>query len=154
MDGKRTSKNSPLCSTGHWPFGAAALLSLHLFTGSLPAGNRVLLTMCDPWKTSCVCLTIEEGRVGVRNPHWGWGLDTPAHLFAILLWPLVTCPTLCKSEEKAWQSEIVLTPEKMISSLISKITVAPFLKETGQNSWASESFFMLFRIRPVNNVFS
>ena len=108
----RTSGNSPLCPTGHRPFGAAALLSLHCFTGSPQAGHRVPLTMCDPWMTSCVCLTIEEGRVGVRNPHWGWGLDTPAHLFAILLWPLVTCPTLCKSEEKAWQSEIVLTPEK------------------------------------------
>ena len=48
----RTSRNSPLCSTGHRPFGAAALLSLHLFTGSLPAGHRVPLTMCDPWMTS------------------------------------------------------------------------------------------------------
>ena len=28
----RTSGNSPLCPTGHRPFGAAALLSLHYFT--------------------------------------------------------------------------------------------------------------------------
>merc|ERR1711911_327086 len=48
----RTYGNSPLCSTGHRPFGAAALLSLHFFTGSLPAGHRVPLTMCDPWMTS------------------------------------------------------------------------------------------------------
>ena len=54
----RTYGNSPLCSTGHRPFGAAALLSLHFFTGSLPAGHRVPLTMCDPWMTCllyCPC---------------------------------------------------------------------------------------------------
>ena len=28
----RTYGNSPLCSTGHQPFGAAALLSLHFFS--------------------------------------------------------------------------------------------------------------------------
>ena len=33
----------------HRPFGAAALLSLHIFTGSLSARHRVPLTMCDPW---------------------------------------------------------------------------------------------------------
>ena len=27
----RTNGNSPLCPTGHWPFGAAALLSLYFF---------------------------------------------------------------------------------------------------------------------------
>ena len=48
----RTYGNSPLCLTGHWSFEAAALLSLHFFTGSLPAGYRVPLTMCDPWMTS------------------------------------------------------------------------------------------------------
>ena len=48
----RTYGNSPLCSTGHRPFGAAALLSLHFFTGSLPAGHQVPLTMSDPWMTS------------------------------------------------------------------------------------------------------
>ena len=52
MSPLRTSGNSPLCPTGHRPFGAAALLSLHFFTGSLPAGHRVPLTMCDPWMTS------------------------------------------------------------------------------------------------------
>ena len=39
------------CPTGHRPFGAAALLSLHFFTGSLPAGHPVPMTMCDPWMT-------------------------------------------------------------------------------------------------------
>ena len=48
----RTCGNSHLCPTRHWPFKAAALLSLHIFTGSLPAGHRVPLTMCDPWMTS------------------------------------------------------------------------------------------------------
>ena len=55
----RTSENSPLCSTGYWPFEAAALLSLHFFTGSLPPGHWLLLTMCDPWiplMTSCMCI--------------------------------------------------------------------------------------------------
>ena len=33
----RTSGNSPLCPTGHRPFGAAALLSFHFFTRSLQA---------------------------------------------------------------------------------------------------------------------
>ena len=42
---------SLLCSTGHRPFGVAALLSLHLFTGSLPAVHRGPLTMCDSWMT-------------------------------------------------------------------------------------------------------
>ena len=41
----------PQCPTGHRPFGAAALLSLHFFTGSLPAGHWVPLTMSDPWMT-------------------------------------------------------------------------------------------------------
>ena len=48
----RTYGNSPLCSTGHRPFGAAALLSLHFYSWSLLAGHRVPLTMCDPWMTS------------------------------------------------------------------------------------------------------
>ena len=47
-----TYGNSPLCPTGHWPFGAAALLSIHFFSWSLQAGHRVPLTMCDPWMTS------------------------------------------------------------------------------------------------------
>ena len=34
------------------PFGAAALLSNHFITGSLPAGHRVPLTKCDPLMTS------------------------------------------------------------------------------------------------------
>ena len=57
----RTYGNSPLCPTGHRPFGAAALLSLQYFTWSLQAGYRVPLTMCDPWMTSfclCVCLPV------------------------------------------------------------------------------------------------
>ena len=73
----RTSGNSPLCPTGHRPFGAAALLSLHFFSWSLQAwlhffswslqaGHRVPLTMCDPWMTSCVCLCVWDG---------GWGVD-------------------------------------------------------------------------------
>ena len=45
----RTHGNSPLCPTGHWPFGAAALLSLLFFSLPLQAGHRVPLTMCDPW---------------------------------------------------------------------------------------------------------
>ena len=48
----RTYGNSPLCPTGHRPFGAAALLSLHCYTRSHQAGHRVALTMCDPWMTS------------------------------------------------------------------------------------------------------
>ena len=48
----RTYGNSPLCPTGHRPFEAAALLSLHYFTELPPAGHRVPLTMCDPWMTS------------------------------------------------------------------------------------------------------
>ena len=48
-DGQTDVLKFPLCSTGHRPFGAAALLSLHFFTGLLPAGHRVPLTMCDPW---------------------------------------------------------------------------------------------------------
>ena len=47
-----TSGNSPLCPSGHWPFGAAALLSLHFCSLSLQAGHRVPLTMCNPWMTS------------------------------------------------------------------------------------------------------
>ena len=39
------------CRTGHRPFGAAALFSLHLFSWSLQAGQRVPLTMCIPWMT-------------------------------------------------------------------------------------------------------
>ena len=49
-----TSGNSPLCLTGHRPFGAAALLTLHFFSLSLQAGHRVPLTMCDPWMTSLI----------------------------------------------------------------------------------------------------
>ena len=48
----RTSGNSPLCSTGHRLFGAAALLSLHFFSWSLQAVHRVPLSMCNPWMTS------------------------------------------------------------------------------------------------------
>ena len=33
-------------------FRAAALLSLQFFSLSLQAGDRVPLTMCDPWMTS------------------------------------------------------------------------------------------------------
>ena len=40
----RTYGNSPLCPTGHWPFGAAALLSLHILSWSLQAGHRVPLS--------------------------------------------------------------------------------------------------------------
>ena len=36
---------------GCQPFGATALLSLHLLTWLLWAGHRVPLTMCDPWMT-------------------------------------------------------------------------------------------------------
>ena len=52
----RTSGNSPLCPTGHRPFGAAAVLSFHYLTWSLWAGHRVPLTMCDPWMTSLLVL--------------------------------------------------------------------------------------------------
>ena len=45
--------------TGHRPFGAAALLSLYIFTGSLPAGHRVPLTMCNPWMTSYYRFIVE-----------------------------------------------------------------------------------------------
>ena len=49
------SGNYPLCSKGHQPLEAAALVSLH-FTGSLPAGHRIPLTMSDPWKTCSLFL--------------------------------------------------------------------------------------------------
>ena len=79
----RTSGNSPLYSTGHWPFNAAALLSLHFFTGSLPAGHRVPLTMCDPWMTSLgVC--VRERWMGFECPCPPVRNDivTPRHLFS------------------------------------------------------------------------
>ena len=49
----RTFGNSPLCCTGHPPFGATALLSGHFYSWSLQAGHWVPLTMCDPWTTYC-----------------------------------------------------------------------------------------------------
>ena len=42
--------------------GAAALLSLHFFTGSLPGGHRVPLTMSDPW------MTTDESEIQEVNP--------------------------------------------------------------------------------------
>ena len=63
----RTSGNSPLCPTGHRPFGAAALLSLHDFTWSPQAGHRVPLTMCDPWMTSLSCICFKTAVVGSKG---------------------------------------------------------------------------------------
>ena len=63
----RTSGNSPLCPTGHRPFGAAALLSLHYFTWSLQAGQRVPLTMCDPWMTSYTFLNPASSHLPLPN---------------------------------------------------------------------------------------
>ena len=37
---------------GHWPFGAAALLSLDFFSWLLQAGHRAPLTLCDPMMTT------------------------------------------------------------------------------------------------------
>ena len=47
-------------------------------------------------------------------------------------------------EDKARQSRIGQTPEKVIYPVLSDITVAPFLKETGQNSWDSEKNLCFF----------
>ena len=45
----------------------------------------------------------------------------------------------------AQRNEIGQTPEKnTIFTVLWEITVAPFLKETGQNSWDSERFFYAF----------
>ena len=63
----RTSGNSPLCPTGHRPFGAAALLSLHYFTWPLGAGHCVSLTMYDPWTT---CFAYMQ--MCARNVNKGW----------------------------------------------------------------------------------
>ena len=85
-------------------FGAAALLSLHFFTGSLPAGHWVPLTMCDPWMTSCVCLSVGW------ELRCKWGLDAPTHRSATILWPRVTCliPFICS---QSFISEVIFNQD-------------------------------------------
>ena len=70
----RTYGNSPLCPTGHRPFGAAALLSLHFFSWSRQAGHRVPLTMCYPWMThwaycSCPNALVTFSSTAPAHPH-------------------------------------------------------------------------------------
>ena len=73
----RMSGNSPLCPTGHRPFGAAALLSLHYITLSLQAGHRVPLTMCDLWMTCLEHFRCEEGSKGGNARFHTFQLDHP-----------------------------------------------------------------------------
>ena len=54
LSGLNSCSGSPPCSTGHWPFEAAALLSPRLITSILQAGQQLPLTMCDPWMTRCL----------------------------------------------------------------------------------------------------
>ena len=65
--------------------------SLHFFTWSLPAGHWVPLTMCDPWMTSYVCLSVGW------ELRCKWGLDAPTHRSATILLPRFTCliPFIC-----------------------------------------------------------
>ena len=92
MDGQRDVRNgSPLCPTGHRPFGAAALLSLH-FTWSLKAGHRLPLTMCDPWMSCYFFIVFErfELTAHAQIPQWP-SLSLPMTI------TLIASPTYVKS---------------------------------------------------------
>ena len=67
--------------------------------------------------------------ISQKQSLWSFKWDQPRFSISINL------------KDTAWQSGIGQTQEKMIFSVLCKITVGPFLKTTKQNSWASESFF-------------
>ena len=114
-----------LCSTGHRPFGAAALLSLYLFTGSLPAGLWVPLTMCDPWMTCSFSFSftlfsslIFSSRfydffpTAISRPYW---YCMNCMFFQLPLLPYL-CLTLCHA--RFWSVFRVLV---LVSSLLSRL---------------------------------
>ena len=57
--------NSPLCSTGHQPFGAAALLSLHFLTPSRALGTADHVLSLDDYFLSLTSVLVFSVRLSV-----------------------------------------------------------------------------------------
>ena len=120
----RIYKDSPLCPTGHRPFGAAALLSLHFISGSLPAGHRVPLTMCDPWMTSSLPFLLPSSFIYLNIPKKVQNfkiLLRPAkqkmNLNAAVLLDYIRWNLNCTNKEylSKWYSEYLCTPRCILS---------------------------------------
>ena len=74
------------------------------------------------------------------NSTWTWK-DSIYRYRTYTLYPSIRFSKSIHLKEIAWQSGIGQKPKQQIFTVLWEIIVAPFLKETGQNSWASERFF-------------